>query len=357
MLQLEKINLTLGSFKLTDINLQINKGDYFILIGESGAGKSMLLEIITGLLKPDSGKILYDDVDLVKLPIQKRNIGIVYQKTSLFPHMTVFENIAYPLKVLKYKKDEIALKVKQLADETEIANLLNRNISNLSGGEAQRVTIARTLATNPKILLLDEPLSFLDAQLKKGVMALLRKLNQNGQTIIHVTHDYEEAIALADEVAIIENGKIVQTGFPRDVFNHPKSEFVANFIGIKNFYQGKLYKLENNNGLKFFETAGFHFKVLTDEETDSKGYIIIPSEAISISNEKLNSSAVNNFEGIINNIIKSRLGLEVIVDIGIEINVLITYSSLERLELSIGKKVWISFKASAVKFIKNNGVV
>jgi len=353
MLRLEKISKTIGNFSLSNIDFEVNKGDYFILIGESGAGKSMLLEIITGLISPDSGKILFDEKNLLDFPVQKRNIGMVYQKPSLFPHMTVFENIAYPLKIRKFNKTEIAVKVKQLADETEISHLLKRNVTNLSGGEAQRVTIARTLATNPTVLLLDEPLSYLDAQLKKGMMALLRKLNQSGQTIIHVTHDYEEAIALANNVAIIENGTIVQTGCPQDVFHRPKSEFVANFIGIKNFYKGRLSLSEHNSKLKIFETAGIKMFALSDDEPDSDGYIIIPSEAITISEEQLVSSAVNNFEGSITDIYQSKLGLEIVIDIGIEISSRISYLSLNRLQLSVGKTVWISFKASSLHFIRN----
>ena len=351
MLKLKNINKKLGAFSLTDVDISVSKGDYFVLIGKSGSGKSMLLEIITGLITPDNGSILLNDKDILNTPIQKRNIGIVYQKPTLFPHMSVFDNIAYPLKIKKLKKIEIKDKVQKLAEDTDITSLLNRNISNLSGGEVQRVTIARTLATNPEILLLDEPLSFLDVQLKREMLSLLRKLNQKGQTIIHVTHDYEEAIALSNKIAIIENGAIVQSGTPKEVFHNPKSEFVANFIGISNFYKGKLLKSDNNSELEIFETSGVSIYTTSNEDSSSEGHIIIPDEAIIISNEKLNSSSVNNFYGTIKDIYPTKLGVEIVIDIGIEITAKISNYSHDRLQLNIGKIIWISFKASALKFI------
>jgi molybdopterin-binding protein len=353
MLKLKNINKKLGAFSLSDIDINVSKGDYFVLIGKSGSGKSMLLEIITGIITPDNGSILLNNKDIINTPIQKRNIGIVYQKPTLFPHMSVFDNIAYPLKIKKLKKEDIQNKVQKLAEDTEITNLLKRNISNLSGGEIQRVTIARTLATNPEILLLDEPLSFLDVQLRKGMLSLLRKLNQKGQTIVHVTHDYEEALALSNKIAIIENGSIIQAGSTQEVFNNPKSEFVANFIGISNFYKGKLLSSDDNSELKVFVTSEVKILTCTNENTGSEGYIIIPDEAITISNEELNSSSVNNFNGIIKDIYPNKLGIEIVIDIGIELTAKITNYSYERLQLDIGKKIWISFKASSIRFISN----
>jgi len=353
MLTLEKINKKAGNFSLAHIDFTVDKGDYFTLIGESGAGKSMLLEIITGLLIPDSGNIYLNQKNILNTPPQKRNIGIVYQKPTLFPHMSVFENIAYPLKIRKYSKEQIKSKIQILAEETEITHILKRNINNLSGGEIQRVTIARTLATNPDILLLDEPLSFLDVQLKKGMLSLLRKLNQNGQTIIHVTHDYEEAIALTNKTAIIENGKIIQSGTPQEVFQNPKSAFVANFIGISNFFKGHLRLSEENSALKIFETSVIKIFISSNEEIYADGYIIIPSETIAISDEKLDSSEVNNFHGIIKDIYQTKSGMEVIVDIGIDITAKITNYSSDRFQLTIGKKVRISFEASSITFVRN----
>jgi ABC-type sugar transport system ATPase subunit len=352
MLRLEKISKKIGGFLLTDIDLSVGKGDYYVLIGESGAGKSMLLEIITGFIQPDSGSISLNDNDLLKIPIQERNIGIVYQKPTLFPHMSVFDNIAYPLRSRGYKKPFINNRVAQLAGDTEISHILNRNIANLSGGETQRVTIARALASNPDILLLDEPLSFLDVQLRKGILSLLRKINQQGQTIIHVTHDYDDALSLSNKISIIEKGSIIQTGTPKEVFHHPTSGFVADFIGIKNFYTGMLLGLTEENRLKIFETSGINIFVSTEEATGSQGFVMVPTEVITISEEQLSSSAVNNFSGLITDMFPVKSGMEIVIDIGIEISARISDHSSEKLFLALGKKVWISFKASAVTFIK-----
>lgn len=350
MLKADNLNKKIAGFSLTNISFNADKGDYFVLVGLSGAGKTMLLEIIAGLTNYDSGLITLNDKNISNLPIQERNIGLVYQNQTLFPHMSVYENIAYPLKCRKKNKAEIKDKVYQLASETEITHLLKRSPSTLSGGEAQRVAIARTLATDPDILLLDEPLSFLDVQLKRGISSLLRKINQKGQTIIHVTHDYEEAIALANKIAILENGTIVQTGNTHEVFHYPKSEFVANFIGIKNFYRGEV--LSSDFNLKIFKTAGISIYFLSEDETASSGHIIIPAESIIISNIHITSSAVNNYEGIIKEIIPVKLGTEVIIDIGIEISALVTNLSIDKFHFDLNKKVWINFKASSVKFIK-----
>jgi molybdopterin-binding protein len=324
-----------------------------MLVGESGAGKTMILEMICGLLKPDSGKIILNGTEVNHVPIQKRKIGLVYQSQTLFPHLTVFENIAYSLKSQKLSRSAIKTRVEQLAAETEISPLLKRSIHKLSGGEAQRVAIARTLATDPDVLLLDEPLSFLDVQLKKGLSALLRKINCKGQTIVHVTHDYDEVIALANKIAILENGSLIQTGTPLEVFHHPKSNFVANFVGIKNFYQGQLKVASNDAELIKFITNDVEVFVPTDELPGTTGYIMIPGESVMISEEEVWSSAINNYRGIIKDIFPIKQGYEVVIDIGVEICAQITRQSVERLHLENGKSVWVYIKASAVSFIAN----
>jgi molybdopterin-binding protein len=353
MLELININKKAGSFSLSNIRFSIAKGDYFMLVGESGSGKTMILELICGLLKPDSGSIFINEAEANHLPIQKRKVGLVYQSQSLFPHLNVFDNIAYPLRSQKLSKAEIRKRVEQLAAETEILPLLERSTSKLSGGEAQRVAIARTLATQPDVLLLDEPLSFLDVQLKKGLSALLRKLNRKGQTIVHVTHDYDEVMSLANKVAILENGTIIQRGSPLEVFHHPKSNFVASFVGIKNFYRGRLTAAMNDAELKTFSVENVEVAVLTDEAPETEGYIVIPGESVTVSEQRLSSSALNNFRGSITDIFPIKHGFEVVIDIDIEICALISQQSIVDLQLETGKQVWVNFKASAVSFIGN----
>ena len=194
MLNLNEVCLKQGKFSLKSISLTVEKGDYFILLGVSGAGKSMILETIAGLLKPVSGTILMNGNNITNAKIQDRKIGLVFQDHAIFPHMTVYENLAFSL---HGKKLDVVQKMDQIATvaaQMSITGLLNRKPSTLSGGELQRVALARTLIQNPSLLLLDEPLSSLDVQLKDELRTILRKLNRSGQTIIHVTHDYDEAV-------------------------------------------------------------------------------------------------------------------------------------------------------------------
>lgn len=349
MLRIEKINKKAGCFSLTDINLVVEKGDYFVLIGESGAGKSMLLELISGLMVPDSGNIYMDDSDLLQIPIQHRKTGIIYQKPTLFPHLNVFENIAYPLKSRKFRKRETREKVMQLAEAMEILPLLDRKVANLSGGEAQRVTLARTLATEPEILMLDEPLSFLDIQLRKGIISLLRKLNQAGQTILHVTHDYEEALALANKIAIIEKGRIIQTGSPLEVFFNPSSTFVADFIGIRNYFKGKLLDTVGKNGYRQFETRGVIIHLLTEYQAGTEGFVMIPPGSVTIT-EDTTTLEVNDFTAEIKDFYPTRNGTEIVCDIGIEMTVHPDEHLPENLKLKAGKKLRLSFPVDSVIF-------
>ncbi len=239
----------------------------------------------------------------------------------------------------------------RLAEMVGAANLLDRYPDTLSGGESQRVALARTLAINPKCLLLDEPLSSLDVGSRAEMRSLLRKINTQGQTIIHVTHDYEEAISLATNIAIMEAGEIIQTGKPTDVFQHPKSEFVARFIGIKNIFRGNLQHIDvNKKELAEFISDGLIFHLLTDAD-NGDGYLLVRSEDITVSLTSSTTSARNTFRGKILDIIPAKLGVELIVDIGVEIYVLVTLESIKTLDLHQGKDVWLTFKATAIKFI------
>lgn len=344
MLNIKNININFGDFSLKNFSLKVENGDYSVILGESGAGKSIILELLAGLIIPNSGKILFNEEDITKKSIQKREIGIVFQDYAIFPHFNVYNNIAYPIKN-KFSKSQIKSKVEEIAAETEISHLLKRKVASLSGGELQRVAIARTLILKPKLLLLDEPLVSLDVKLRESLRNLLRKLNRQGQTIIHVTHDYEEALSLASKIAIIYKGKLIQEGVPSEVFQNPKSEFVAKFTGVKNFFKAK-YITKN----RVLSENKLEIRVNPSSEM-CEGYILIPSESVIISLNKQESSAVNNFKGIIQTIFASRTGKEIIVDIGLLISVFITDESLKKMNLEEEKEVWLSFKVNSVRFI------
>ncbi|MCU0410490.1 MAG: ABC transporter ATP-binding protein, partial [Bacteroidales bacterium] len=236
-LRTEKVSKRLEAFSLKEITLEVSKGDYYVLLGRSGAGKTQLLELICGLTSPDSGKIYLDGEEITHKRVQERGIGMVFQDFSLFPHYTVRDNIAYPLNIRKMPKEEQEKRIDHVAEEMNITHLLSRKPYYLSGGEKQRVALARTLVTDPRVLLLDEPMASVDASLKDSIRRMLRRLNREGQTIIHVTHDFGEAISLASRVGVMHNGRIIQEGTPLEVFNHPVNRFVARYAGIKNFFR------------------------------------------------------------------------------------------------------------------------
>lgn len=349
MLKISKLSVKLGLFELRDVTFEVARGEYFVLLGMSGAGKSVLLRLISGLASPDSGEIYLNGKLISNENIQKRKVGMVFQDSVLFPHMDVFNNIAYPLKVRNFGKEAIKRKVGELAELTNVGHLLKRFPHYLSGGESQRVALARILATDPDCLLLDEPLSSLDVQLRGELRSLLRKINANGQTIVHVTHDYEEAVLLAHRIGVIERGTIVQTGEPRNVFRHPKSEFVARFVGIRNFFPGEL--TDKGSSMKIFRSGQLEFGVLSDE-FPGEGYVVIRAEDIIVSGQRASSSAINNFSGEVVSLEPARIGTEVIADVGVMLAALLTDESVGSLNLKIGSPVWLSFKASAIRYIK-----
>lgn len=349
MLNVNHIYKTLGVFNLRDVSLKVSKGEYFVLLGPSGAGKSIVLEIIAGLITPDSGEIEINGINLNSKRIQERNVGLVFQDLAIFPHLSVRHNIAYPLHGKGLKKREINRLVIEAAQSLSIEHLLRRSTTTLSGGEQQRVALARTLVTKPDVLLLDEPLSSLDVERRAEIRKLLREINRKGQTIIHVTHDYEEAIALAHSIAVMNNGIIEQTGTPQEVFSKPASSFVAGFGGIKNFFRVNAVSKKNQDLAEV--TIGEQIAINLLGNADDEGYITFPENGVSISKSTTDSSSQNVFVGKVIDIYPQRFGVEVVVDIGVNVYSLVTQESIQKLGFEIGSQVWVSFKASSVRFI------
>ncbi|HDJ89604.1 MAG TPA: ABC transporter ATP-binding protein [Thermoprotei archaeon] len=221
------------------ITLTIRDGEFFTFLGPSGCGKTTLLRIIAGLEYPDEGKVFFDEVDVTELPPYKRETGMVFQNYALWPHMTVYENIAYGLKIRKLSKDEIRREVMEVLDLVKLKGLENRFPTQLSGGQQQRVALARALVIKPKVLLLDEPLSNLDAKLRVEMREEIKQLQRKlGITTIYVTHDQEEAMVISDRIAVMKRGKIMQTGTPEDVYRRPENIFVATFLGRYSLING-----------------------------------------------------------------------------------------------------------------------
>ncbi len=333
MIKINNLKKRIGNFLLKNINLQINKNEYFIILGPNGAGKTLLLELLASFKKYDSGSI--EGID--------KNIGFIYQNLFLFPHLNVYENIGYPLKIKKVKKEIIKEKINLISKKLKIEHLLTRSIENLSGGEKQKVAIARALITEPEIFLLDEPTSSLDNNGKKEIYNILKEIYKEKKvTFIHVTHDFEEALYLADRVAIINNGELIQVGTPEEIFKKPKSKTVADFIGFENLYCGEIkdnYFITNNN-----------FKIYIELDNCPKIYATINPKEIILSKEKLVSSACNNYYGKIIDIKEKINFIEITVDIGIILNAIITHHSLQLFNFKINDNIWISFKSSSVNF-------
>ena len=234
MIQLDNIVVRFGNFEaLHKINVDVHEGEFFTFLGPSGCGKTTTLRTITGFIDPVSGSVRVKDRDITHVPIEDRNIGIVFQSYALFPTMTVYDNIAFGLKVKKLKKPEIDKRVREIAKKVDLSDeQLQKAVSQLSGGQQQRVAIARALVTGPAIICMDEPLSNLDAKLRVQLRNELKRMQKEfGITTIYVTHDQEEALTLSDRIAVFNKGYIEQIGTPNEVYNHSATEFVCNFIG------------------------------------------------------------------------------------------------------------------------------
>ncbi len=237
MIKFKDIEIKYDDFvAMKNLNLEVKEGEFFSFLGPSGSGKTTVLRALTGLVKPSSGKIYLFDEDITSKPIEKREIGIVFQSYALFPTMNVYDNIAYGLKVRKVPKEEIKKEVYSIIKKIDLSEeQLLKKVSDLSGGQQQRVAIARALIIKPKILCLDEPLSNLDAKLRNKLRMELKNLQREfGITTIYVTHDQEEALTLSDRIAVFDNGNLQQVGTPEEIYNNPQTEFVANFIGDSN---------------------------------------------------------------------------------------------------------------------------
>ncbi len=317
MLRLCRIKKDWKEFKLRNISLDVKSGEYFILLGPSGSGKTLLLEVIAGIHKPDEGKIYLDGEDITEKPPEKRNIAYVPQNYALFPHLSVYENISYGLKLRKLDKKEIDEIVKNLAHSLGISHLLHRKPITLSGGEQQRVAIARALAIKPKILLLDEPFSNLDVGTRSKLIRDMKRWHEEFKfTAIHVTHSFDEAMSLGERVGVMIDGRIEEVGNLKEVFSTPKNVKVAEFLGYNILYGEKIKDLK----LSF----------------DSK-YVVIKPEDISISEDGI--------EAIVEHVELLKFSANVILNVnGLKLKALTTVDEILKNNIEVGSKVFVRIR-------------
>ena len=271
-----------GDLALDHVNLYINDGEFLTLLGPSGCGKTTMLRLIAGFIMPTTGQILMNDTDIAKVPPYKREINTVFQKYALFPHLNVFDNIAFGLRIKKTPKDQIEQKVEAMLKLVNLEGYGKRWIDQLSGGQQQRIAIARALVNQPKVLLLDEPLGALDLKLRKEMQVELKRMQQQlGITFIYVTHDQEEALTMSDTIVVMKDGVIQQIGKPTDIYNEPRNPFVADFIGESNIVPAVMlddYKVRMK-GMTFpCVDAGFGKNVEVDVVIRPEDIDIVPPE-------------------------------------------------------------------------------
>ena len=309
LIRLTNLTMTFedGETILDNINLYINNKEFLTLRGPSGCGKTTMLRIIGGFLSPTSGDVLFNGQRINDVPAYKRKINTVFQRYALFPHLNVFENVAFPLREKKVPRDEIDQRVNEMLSMVALTGFEHRSVTSLSGGQQQRVAIARALISRPKVLLLDEPLAALDLKLRKDMQQELKKIQKAmGITFVFVTHDQEEALSMSDTVVVMSEGRIQQIGTPIDIYNEPQNAFVADFIGESNILDGVMladYKVNFSGHTFDCVDAGF-------EKRENVDVVIRPEDVDIVSEEK------GMLKGIVTSVTFLGVHYEIIVDIG-----------------------------------------
>ena len=289
-----------GKYVIKDLSLDVYEGEFLTLLGSSGCGKTTILRMISGLEHVTDGKVYIDDNDVTEVDPTKREVNTIFQNFALFPHMSVFENVSFGLKMKKVNKEEIEKRVKKVLKLVELEGFEDRLPSQLSGGQQQRVAIARGIVMNPKVLLLDESLASLDLKLKRMMQIELKKIQRKlGITFIYVTHDQDEALTMSDRIIIIEKGVIEQEGTPQDIYQNPKSTFVADFIGESNIFKSKIVKVKEDTIDVEFDKRIFTIKKEENDKLDDTINLMIRPENIYISHRPSKDS----IQGIVKTVV------------------------------------------------------
>ncbi len=345
MIEIKDLCAQLGKFTLKNISFDVQDEEYFILVGPTGSGKTMCMESIAGLKPITGGQVIINGRDVTSLNVADRNIGFAFQDYMLYRHLSVHDNISFGLQWRTKTRREIDEAVDRIVELLDIGHLLNQSPWTLSGGESQRIALARALALTPDLLLLDEPLSAVDPDLREAWGEKLKGIhNRLKLTTLHITHDFEESITLGDRIAVLRDGRIAQIGTPEQIFRHPNSEFVANFVRTRNIFEGEVS--DSSEGQSVFCIDGTKVAVATTRR--GRLHASIRPEDIVISREPLDSSTFNSLEGTITRISDRGTIVYLTVNVPPDFTCLILHRSLEEMSLEEKQKVFIAFKADAL---------
>jgi ABC-type Fe3+/spermidine/putrescine transport system ATPase subunit len=346
---LKGIHLAFGGFSLAGIDLHVKRGEYFVIVGPTGSGKSSVLNCIAGHYRFDRGDLWIDGVRCNHFAVEERGVGYVFQAGLLFPHLNVRKNIAFGLKLRGgIGKSGIEAAVRKMGALFSIGHLLDRSVHHLSGGEKQRVALARSMVCGPKALLLDEPFSSVDRNTAENLMAEFKRIQkETGQTVVHVTHNQEEAVRMADRICVIDTGTIVQVGPPREVFQHPRTEFVADFFGARNIYRGTAAA---TGGGSRIDREGIVIHA-AEARSGPVVFAVRPEDTV-ISRNGAGAGNGNRFCGTVTQIVDRGIIVEVAVDIGFP---MVSYSlpkAVSDMDIAVGDRINLSFEADAVQIIE-----
>jgi molybdate/tungstate transport system ATP-binding protein len=351
-LRIEHVSKTLGAFSLKDISLEVADGEYFVLLGPTGSGKTVLLETIMGFHRPDRGKIVLDSHDIASVPIEKRGLGYVPQNCPLFPHMDVCQNIEFGLKMRKKSEAQTRRRVDDMLSLLNLKQMEHRLPATLSGGERQKVVLARVLATEPEITLLDEPLAAIDAEASRNLRRELKRINRDLRTtMLHVTHDQMEAFSLAERIGIIKEGKIIQVDNPKRLLQNPNDEFVASFLGCRNIFSVEFVRRVDDISLV---TMKGHTLEVASELAAGRNVIALRPEDVKISKETSTPEQANAFGGTIIEYEDQGPIVTLTVDVGFLLEAAIKKHSFYEMDLDVGTQVLASFKAESVKVLNSS---
>jgi ABC-type Fe3+/spermidine/putrescine transport system ATPase subunit len=352
VIEISNLSVRLGAFALHDVSLTVKRGEYFILLGPTGAGKTILLESIAGVQPIQAGEIRLGGVDVTRMEPEQRRASIVYQDHMLFPHYSVHDNIIFGPKMRREGPGQIATALDRVVKLLGIEHLLRRKPDTLSGGEKQKVALARAIVTDPEVLLLDEPLGALDPQTRDNVQQELIKLQDElGITVLHVTHDFEEAITMGDRIAVIGEGAIRQVGIPDEIFRHPNSEFVARFTMAGNVFAGSAVK--ERDGRTVFLVEGI--RIMTDADMEGPCHASIRPEDILVSGSAaalVAEDGANHLTGAVTRVVNRGSVVHLAVNLPPPMICLLTRHSYQQMNLRVGQEAHLTLAPSSVHLFR-----